>query len=64
MNAQFKSRSGEILTRTTYEYLPSSSKRREYDFSGNAKEEIARLVEVFDANAHIVETWYYDGTKR
>jgi hypothetical protein len=32
----------------------------EHDFSGNAKEEIARLMDVFGANGHIVETWYYD----
>jgi hypothetical protein len=57
------SRSGEILTHTTYEYLPGN-KRLEHDFAGDAKEEIARLMDVFDANGHIVETWYYDEDKK
>jgi hypothetical protein len=63
MNAQFKSGSGEILTRTTYEYLPGN-KRLEHNFSGNAKEEIARLMEVFDAKGNVIETWYYNDDKK
>ena len=53
------SRSGEVLTRTTYEYLPGN-KRLEHNFAGDSKSEIARLMEVFDTNGHVVETWYYD----
>src|SRR3982750_857770 len=57
------SRSGEILTRTTYEYLPGN-KRLEHNFADDSKNEIARLMEVLDANGHIVETWYYDEDKK
>jgi hypothetical protein len=52
------SNAGEILTRTTYEYLPGN-KRLEHSFA-DGKQEIARLMDVFDANGHTIETWYYD----
>ena len=56
------SRSGEVLTRTIYEYQPGNKRLSRHMAAG--PEEMARTTEVFDPNGHLIETWFYDEDKK
>ena len=56
------SNTGELLTRTIYQY-ESPTRRLIREFAGG-KEEIARQTEILDADGNVIELWLYDEYKK